>query len=155
MKQIDIAIDPQCKEPRILIPQHPSKYVDALEQRGYDQIRLTGLNALGVRYLNGGEGDEFILDVDSDARFLLSYYVRLEDIVALGRSEVHRVYLAGGCFEFSAFVDSERVRARVGVYRESTFAPPYDGTVDMPTREYLALWRGIAMALVRVAEKAD
>lgn len=145
---LEIAVDLGSTEPRVLVPLHPREYMEALEKEGYREIHLTGLSQLKARYLDGTEGDEFTLWVESDAQFMLRYYSRLEDMVSQGRSELHRVYLVDGCFEFSAFVQSETVKVRVGVFKDSPFVPPFSDAIELRTSDYLAMWRGIAKALV-------
>lgn len=142
---VDTRPDPELE--RVVVNAPLADYVTRLERNGYSEIRLLGLSRVAAKCADGTTTDEFTASVDSDAHFLLSYYARLEELVELSASALHRVYVVDGCVEFSAFVAPLRTFVRVGVFRENPFQAPWADGVELATETYLAMWRSIAAAI--------
>jgi hypothetical protein len=146
-----IIVDPNADLPRVNVIEPLEAYITRLYTNGYTRIQLVGISILETKYLDGAEGDEFTVGVDPDVIFLLQYYLRLEELIAAGHTDFHRVYLADGCFEFSAYVSPGRAVVRAGVFRDNPFKAPWiDGTV-LAAETYLAIWRSIALAISAAA----
>lgn len=148
---IDITVMAERVLQPIILTMPPDAYITRLENNGYTQVRFVGLISLATKYLDGTKGDEFTVWVDPDVQFLLEYYSCLEESIAEARSGLHRVYLADGCFEFSAFITHKRVVVRVGVFRDQPFEPPFTDGITLAPKTYLAMWRLIASAITAAA----
>ncbi len=145
---LTIALEFDLHQQRVPVLLHPEEYITELENHGYRRICFSGLLNLKAKFIDGTEGDEFTLWVDPDVQLLLQYYLDLEDIVSQSKSEIHRVYLEDGCFEFSAFIEPEQVHVRAGIFRDNPFEPPFEGSAIMRSDTYLAMWRSVASVLV-------
>jgi hypothetical protein len=117
---------------------------------GYVLITLKGLQRFHPRFRDDQPWDAVALPADSDAESLITAYDALLRMLAEQVRFVHRVYLIDGTFEMTGLVEPERVRLRVGEYREAFDATSSSG-VQVTPDDYAALWHRIARCLEMAA----